>query len=122
MLKKILYILFATIIDGIISFIVLFLFVMGFATMPRISGYDPNQNLAKIRLDAEHYLSGSRMLFFTEMFVGLLLIFLTTYFLLRTIIKRPFLWTSGVCLIYLVAFITLYCCLCRDFIAGNMSF
>ena len=122
MLKKIIYIFFATIIDGIISFIVLSLFVMGFATMPRISGYGPNQDLAKIRLDVEHYLSGSRMLFLTEMFIGLLLIFFTTYLFLRAITKRPFLWTSIVCLIYLVAFITLYCCLCRDFIAGNMSF
>ena|SRR6218665_1097071 len=120
MLKKTIIIASLVLIDGIFSFIVFFLFVIGFGTMPKISDYTGIQDPMLIISSAKQYLKDTSPMFIIELLVGLFIIFVSNYFLLHIISKRPFYITMIIGLVYSAIFISLYFYLCHDFIQRNL--
>lgn len=120
MFKKTIVIASLVLIDGVFSFIVLFLFAVGFATMPK-TDYDRDISDPMLIYSAtKQHLKESSPSFIIIMLIGLFIIFISNYFLLRVISKRPFFVTMIIGIVYSAVFISLYFYLCHGFIERNL--
>jgi hypothetical protein len=107
------------VIDCIISFIVFFLLIIGFGTMPKISSYYENTDINSIKDEAQNYLLKTSKMFIVEILVGLAIILMLNYVILKNNFKNPFKHSVVIGVLYLIIFITLYFYLCQEFIQKN---
>jgi len=105
-------------IDGIISFIVFFLFTIGFGTMSAIGSVE---NLQILKQEANSYFWETCPMFISEIMIGLALICISNFFLIKLISKRYKVIVLIVAGLYLILFISLYFYFCNDYINRNIG-
>lgn len=108
--------------DGIITFIVFILLVIGFGTAPKMScqitGPVTSENLEKACREYIPYFSN---MFLIEILVGFVIIALTNYFIFKAIFEKNFIATFIVLAVYIIIIGLIYNFLYQDYIELNLS-
>lgn len=108
-------------IDGIITFINFFLLWIGFETMPRVTGQASNKTAEEMKTEVENYLFEVSSMFLIEILIGLVILFIVNYFLLKSNFNKPFKTTVIICVSYLIIIISIYFYFCHDLIQRNIN-
>jgi ABC-type cobalt transport system substrate-binding protein len=121
MTKKILLTAIAFVIDVAISFIVLFLLIIGFGTTECVRcRVGDDKSIAEMEAACREYIPYFKPMFMAEIVNGLALIVISNYFIFKIMAAKPIRITLIVSLVYLLVFTFIYNSLYQNFIAINL--
>lgn len=108
--------------EGIVTFIVFFLLVIGFGTAPKIScQITEPATVENVEKACREYIPYFNQMFMIEILAGFIIIALTNYFIFKSIYKNPFVATIISISIYIIAIALIYNCLYQNYIDLNVS-
>lgn len=108
--------------DAILTFIVFFFLLIYFGTTPKIScGMTGSITAENVEKACREYLPFFHPILMLEIFIGLILIGVSNYFIFRPLFKKPYVATAVVLTAYVILIGLLYCFLYNDFITSNVS-
>jgi hypothetical protein len=108
--------------DGVVTFIVFFLLVIGFGTTPKMScQITEPATVENVEKAFREYLPYFSKMFMIEILAGFVIIALTNYFIFKSIYKKPFVATFIALTVYIITIGLIYNYLYQDFIDLNIS-